>query len=121
MCVKYGTKYGADYVNKLYQGVKDNLSLPHKFACFTEDGSGLDPNVQVIDLENKHWGGWWSKVNIFNGESYKPFMPASQEEDKPLLVLYIDLDMIITGSIDSLILSFEGKFTTLTTDDIFCE
>ena len=50
VCVKYGTKYGADYVNKLYFGVKTNLSLPHKFACFTEDGEGLDKNISVIPL-----------------------------------------------------------------------
>ena len=37
VCVKYGTKYGADYVNKLYYGVKKHLSLPHTFTCFTED------------------------------------------------------------------------------------
>lgn len=27
VCVKYGTKYGADYVNKLYYGVKRFCSL----------------------------------------------------------------------------------------------
>ena len=71
VCVKYGTKYGADYVNKLYQGIKTNLSLPHNFACFTENPEGLDKNIEVIPLEN-HWTAWWSKVNIFNGESYRP-------------------------------------------------
>ena len=45
VCVKYGTKYGPEYVNKLYNGVKRNLSLPHEFACFTEDGEGLDQNI----------------------------------------------------------------------------
>lgn len=38
-----------------------------------------------------------------------------------LLVFYIDLDMIITGSIDDLVLNYNGKFATLTTNDIFCE
>ena len=27
VCVKYGTKYGADYVNKLYRGVSRNCSI----------------------------------------------------------------------------------------------
>lgn len=45
VCVKYGTKYGADYVNKLYYGVKTHLSLPHTFHCFTESAEGLDSNV----------------------------------------------------------------------------
>jgi hypothetical protein len=64
VCVKYGTKYGADYVNKLYYGVKKNLSREHRFMCFTEDGSGLDKNIEVMKLKHK-WAGWWSKVHIF--------------------------------------------------------
>jgi hypothetical protein len=42
VCVKYGTKYGADYVNKLYYGVKLHLEREHTFVCFTDDASGLD-------------------------------------------------------------------------------
>ena len=51
VCVKYGTKYGADYVNKLYRGIERNLTLPHKFCCFTENAEGLDINIQVLPLE----------------------------------------------------------------------
>ena len=47
VCVKYGTKYGADYVNKLFWGVKKHLSLEHTFTCFTEDSQGLDPEIIV--------------------------------------------------------------------------
>ena len=83
VCVKYGTKYGADYVNKLYQGVKTNLNLPHNFACFTESPEELDPGIHVIPLEN-HWQGWWSKVNIFNGNSYRDVFNkiCSSEQDQ---------------------------------------
>ena len=119
MCVKYGTKYGADYVNKLYNGVKRNLSINHSFACFTEDKNGLDENIKVIPLKEKNseWQGWWSKVNIFDGEYYRDIIGNEQE----LTVLYIDLDMIIAGNMDDLVLNFRGRFTTLTTNDIFCE
>lgn len=111
--MKYGIKYGADYVNKLYQGVKNHLSLPHTFHCFTENREGLDKNIGVIPLQN-HWQLWWSKVHIFDGQCYK-------DSDSDQIILYIDLDMIITGSLDDLILNFEGRFATLTTNDIFCE
>ena len=50
VCVKYGTKYGADYVNKLYRGVQRNLTLPHKFVCFTENPEGLEEGVTAIAL-----------------------------------------------------------------------
>ena len=73
VCVKYGTKYGPDYVNKLYAGVNKNLTLEHSFACFTEDSNGLHENIKVIPLKEKNedWSGWWSKVNIFDAENYR--------------------------------------------------
>lgn len=37
------------------------------------------------------------------------------------IVFYIDLDMIVTGPVDELIFNFDGKFTTMSTNDIFCE
>ena len=52
VCVKYGKKYGSDYVNKLYKGVKQNLNLPHKFICFTDDSKGLDNEIKTISLKN---------------------------------------------------------------------
>ena len=116
VCVKYGTKYGADYVNNLYRGVKRNLSLQHSFSCFTENPEGLDQNVNVIHLDNDKWKGWWSKVNIFDGSNY-----GSGKDEINKIILYIDLDMIISGNIDNLILNYQGKFTTMSTNDIFCE
>lgn len=92
VCVKYGTKYGADYVNKLYYGVKRFCSLKFLFCCFTEDSSGLDPNIKVLGLKNQ-WQGWWSKVHIFETSNYAA--PDTR-------VFYLDLDMIITGKLDEL-------------------
>ena len=94
--MKYGVKYGADYVNKLYWGVKKHLKLKHQFACFTENPEGLDENIKIIDLKasNEEWSGWWSKVNIFNGENYKDIAKADKN-----VIMYIDLDMIITGAL----------------------
>lgn len=72
--------------------MKDNLTVPYRFLCFTENAEGLDPNIVVKELKNK-WGGWWSKVNIFNPDYYNSIEGT---------VLYIDLDMIVTGNIDDL-------------------
>ena len=75
----------------------------------------------MIDLKNinAEWSGWWSKVNIFSGENYR--MLISNTKSNKLLIMYIDLDMIITGNIDELISKYRGRFSTLTTNDIFCE
>jgi hypothetical protein len=105
-------------VNKLHAGIKRHLTLDYTFGCFTEDAKGLHEDIKVLPLngKNQDWSGWWSKVNIFDGNNYKDLM--SKEN---LLVLYIDLDMIISGNIDDLVYNFDGKFATLSTNDIFCE
>ena len=101
----------------MYEGFKQNLTLKHTFSCFTENPDGLNKNVKVIPLMNDKWSGWWSKVNIFDGSNY------GNEDGSEInkIIFYIDLDMIITGNLDSLILNYKGKFTTMTTNDIFCE
>jgi len=73
VCVKYGTLYGADYVNKLYRGVKAFLTIPHDFICFTDNPTGLEAEIKVIEIDNK-FGGWWSKANIFNADSKLPLI-----------------------------------------------
>ena len=118
VCVKYGTKYGADYVNKLYWGIKENITIQFTFVCFTDNAEGLDEEIKPVSLTDHQWSGWWSKVNIFNGEKYKDFFVG---KGKSVLVFYIDLDMIISGKIDELIMAYRGNFVTLSTNDIFCE
>ena len=36
LCMKWGTKYGAEYVNRLYNMVKRHLTLPFKMVCLTD-------------------------------------------------------------------------------------
>jgi alpha-N-acetylglucosamine transferase len=62
-------------------------------------------------LKNK-WKSWWSKVHIFDPKAYD--MPES-------LIFYIDLDMIISGSLDELVNLPVRRFATMSTDEIFCE
>ena len=37
VCLKWGNKYSAEYVNKLYSMVKRNLTIDYEFVCFTEN------------------------------------------------------------------------------------
>ena len=51
-------------------------------------------------------------MHIFDPKAYD--MPES-------LIFYIDLDMIISGSLDELINLPVRRFATMSTDEIFCE
>ena len=85
LCVlKSGGDYDAHYVRKLRDGVAKHLSLPHRFVCLS------DVEVPCERIALKHdWKGWWSKVEIF-----RPGVITGP-------TLYLDLDSVITGSLDS--------------------
>ena len=46
ICMKWGTAFGADYVNRLYRGVMRNVARPTRFVVLTDDPSGLADGVE---------------------------------------------------------------------------
>ena len=50
VCMKWGDKYGAEYVNRLYNMVARNTTLPFKFVCFTDNANGLLPEIESRPL-----------------------------------------------------------------------
>jgi hypothetical protein len=84
LCVlKSGGDYDAEYVRKLRDGVKRNLTIPHRFVCLS------DVPVPCERIPLKHgWPGWWSKIEVF-----RPDVITGP-------TLYLDLDTIITGKLD---------------------
>ena len=41
LTLKWGTKYGPEYVNCLFAGVKRNLQRDFRFLCFTDNADDL--------------------------------------------------------------------------------
>ena len=117
VCVKWGTKYGFDYVKNLCDGVKTHLSLPHDFYCLTDDLSSLSASgseaydIKGIQLETG-WTGWWNKLCLFSKQS-----TLSKLDPRTTKVLYVDLDTIVTGSLDE-IGGYGGPFAILSTDGL---
>jgi hypothetical protein len=95
VCLKWGTKYGADYVNNLYASVKRNTTVDFKFWCFTDNAVGINPEVTVEPLPYaKHLNTWWNKLYLFSNN-----LPIPKGEK----IFYIDLDTVIVDNIDQLI------------------
>lgn len=101
LCIKHGNKYNEDYVNILYEMVKRNISLPFRFVCLTDNNKNLNSNIETLPLPS-NLSGWWCKPYMFN-------------KDLPLTgtVLYLDLDIVIAGSIDKLFTYQPGKWCTI--------
>jgi hypothetical protein len=92
VCLKWGTKYGPEYVNRLYAGVKRNTSVPFKFWCFTEDSAGIDSEVHIAPLPfSNQLETWWNKLYLFSDN-----IPIPKGET----IFYVDLDTLIVGNID---------------------
>lgn len=104
LCMKWGTLYGADYVNVLYNAVRENLTGDFRFVCLTDDAAGLLPEVETfaipdIGLERRHWyHGAWPKLSVFSADLHGIKGRA----------LFIDLDMVICGPLDSFFSYGEG-------------
>src|SRR5271156_4762810 len=45
-CMRWGTLFPPEYVNRLYRGVVRNVSRPTRFIAFTDDPSGLDAGIE---------------------------------------------------------------------------
>ena len=95
ICLKWGDKYSAEYVNKLFNSVKRNTSVPFSFTCFTEDHSGIDSDIRIEPLPHSTIQSWWNKLYLFSDA-----MPFNYGDR----ILFIDLDTVITGNIDDIML-----------------
>lgn len=90
-CVlKSGGTYTAEWVEKLQRGVAAHMG-DHRFVCLSD----MDVPCERIKLEC-NWPGWWSKLELF-----RPGLFSGS-------VLYLDLDCIVTGSLDNLVRKTPG-------------
>lgn len=94
VCIKVGTKYGAEYVNNLQAMVSRYLTLPHRFLCITDDAAGV--NCETLPPEGG-LNGWWVKLSLFRENAY----------GLKGHILFLDLDVVIVANIDSLIRPFD--------------
>ena len=91
-CVKVGTRYGPEYVNKLARMVQANMECDYRFVCSTDDPSGITENVAFVPAAP--YSGWWAKMGLFRN-------PAFGEIDGR--ILYLDLDVTVVGPLQDLI------------------
>jgi hypothetical protein len=111
-CVlRSGGVYDAEWVAKLQRGVARHLSLPHRFVAFSDVDVPCeriplryDWELLTKDKPRKHnWAvapKWWSKIELWRPGA----LPTNET------ILYLDLDSIITGSLDA-IASYPHRFT----------
>jgi hypothetical protein len=50
LCMKWGTKYGPEYVNRLYAMVRRHLSGDFRFVCLTDSTEGIRSEVECFPI-----------------------------------------------------------------------
>lgn len=83
--LKSGGEYGPEHVTRLAAQLRQHISIPYKFVCYSDLDFPLDGEIRPL-LHN--WPGWWSKLEIFR-EVETSF--------------YFDLDMTIQGDITAIV------------------
>ena len=108
-CVKWGTKYGSDYVNKLYNGVKQyliddynskNNDVSFEFICYTDNPLNINSSINIKEFPreviDKKWSYWWLKACIFNHDSHG-------NNGNNTVCIYFDLDTVFIDSLSYLL------------------
>lgn len=95
ICMKWGSKYGPEYVNKLYSMVSRNLTKPFRFVCFTDDSNGLEKAIETkpipeLPIPKKNDVSPWKKLLMFSEDL----------ADLKGQTMFLDLDVIILDNID---------------------
>ena len=110
ICVKWGDKFGPEYVNRLHGMLRRHVTGPFRLVCLTDDASGLHAGVEARPLPElgcdapQRSMGKWRKLVLWGAD-----MPALTGFSGP--VLFIDLDSVIVSNID-------GYFSYGRVDDV---
>jgi hypothetical protein len=78
--------YDATWVDKLQRGVARNLTIPHRFVCFSDCPVNCE-RIELLPMDH----GFWSKLQLF-----RPGVLSGS-------TLFLDLDTVVCGNLDEVI------------------
>ncbi|PVA06705.1 hypothetical protein [Thalassorhabdomicrobium marinisediminis] len=106
LSIKWGREFDPQDLNVLKRAALDHLSQPVRFICLTDDGEGLDPDIEVHPIPafdfyaDTPGRGVWPKISLFH-----PDLVGLAD-----IFLFLDIDMVVTGPLDGF---FEDPGQTL--------
>lgn len=105
-CLKWGTKYDAKYVNRLYGSLKKNCQVDFTFTCYTDDPTGLREEVEVKNIKELRP---YDTNRVF---TYEKLILLEKHEKG----IWIDLDVLIHKDITDLVTRDVESFTMIWND-----
>ena len=94
LCMKWGTKYGPEYINRLYAMVRRHLRGDFRFVCLTDRSDGIRAEVQCLPIPDLALPPGipergWKKLTSFEADLHGLKGTA----------LFLDIDIVIVGDI----------------------
>jgi hypothetical protein len=99
LCVRFGNKYGRDYVERLRNMVARHMTIPYEFVCLTDDPNPIEGVRTIRQNPAGYQKLWWHKVHMFD--------PNLDVRGR---ILYLDLDVIICGNLNKLVTNLKDEF-----------
>lgn len=108
ICMKWGSRYDSDYVNRLYRSIIRHTKNKTKLTCFTDNASGINEQIDVkplpeIVIPQSISKTPWRKISIWQYPLYN-FIGD---------ILFLDLDLVITGSLDKFFSYKKGEYCVI--------
>jgi hypothetical protein len=98
VCMKWGRRYGPDYVNRLYAGVVRGMGGElFRMVCMTDDAAGVRPEVECVPLpdfpdEPKALAMTpWRKLSL-----WQPRLGHGLDGQD---AVFLDLDVVLVGDV----------------------
>lgn len=88
LCVKWGDKYGREYVEKLKQQCEENCSVPFNFYCLTDNPTEPYDILLPTTWDSYENGKFWAYRKLY-------MFKEAHLEIRGKNFLYLDLDVII--------------------------
>lgn len=100
LCMKWGTKYGPEYVNRLYAMARRHLQGEFRFICLTDNTDGLRSEVECFVIPELDWQLYpnqpdraWKKLATFSPDLQHKYGLHGT-------ALFLDLDVVVVGALD---------------------
>jgi hypothetical protein len=103
----YRSQFKGEHVDVLARMVRRNLSVPHRFVCITDDPSDITEKVDILPLWSDHAEipSPHDRKGKHNPSCYRRLKIFARDAADWLgtRILSLDLDCVITGSLDELV------------------
>ena len=108
ICMKWGNRYNYVFVNRLYQSILKHTKNKTRLICFTDDQANINKNVickplPKIKLPKVIAFTPWRKMSVWQDSLFK------RNQD----ILFLDLDLVVTGNLDRLFTYNPGKYCVI--------